>query len=378
MAIYMRRKFTARGSAAGAGIILAAVTLTMGILSSCGSSSSSSSHVAYVAGGQTSVSAFRINNGSGSVSPLPGSPYAAGSSPSSVVVHPSGQFVYVANRADSSLSLFTADSGNGALFEILPRTVGFGSSPAFMTMDAGGHLLFVANQGSGDVWVFKVGVDGVLAPVSSSPVGAAPGGMVLTPTGFLIVPVPSLSDVVVLKVGSTGILQFVGSYPVTNGVGGAAWAPVAPQTVNGTVQPPLPGFVYATNPGAGTVSVFAMQNDGALQPLPNLTLPGGTVPMVAASDLSGSFLYVANAGSGDLSQYKVNHVTGALSPFSAPTVGAGAAPGFIVTDPHGKFVYVGDTGSQSVMEFAINSDGSLSGTNTISPGFAPSWLAASP
>jgi len=366
------------GKAVKPNIVLAAAVLmtTLGILSGC--SSSSGSHVAYVTGGQASVASFRVSNGSGGVTPLAGSPYAAGNSPSSVVVHPSGQFVYVANQADSSISLFTADPASGSLSEVLPRTVGYGLSPAFMTMDVGGHFLFVANQGSSDVWAFQVLAGGSLSPVSSAPIGAAPGALLLTPTGFLIVPVPSFSDIVVLKVGSTGVLQFIGSFPASNGVGGVAWAPSAPQTINGVVQPPAPGFVYATNPAAGTVSVFALQTGGALQPIPSLTVAAGTTPMAMAVDLSGSFLYVANAGSGNVSQYKVDHTTGALTPFTTAAVNAGANPGFVVTDPHGRFVYVGDTGAQSVSEFSSNPDGSLSGTNAISPGFVPNSLAVSP
>lgn len=372
--IAMRQLFASVRPAFAVAMVLAAV----GIMTSCGSGGdSSNSHVTYVAGGQKSVSAFLVNAGSGSVRVLSGSPYAAGNSPSSVVVHPSGQMVYVANQADSSISLFTADPGNGALLEVLPRTAGFGTSPAFMTMDAGGHFLFVANQGSGDVQVFQIGVGGVLSAVSSAPIGSAPGALVLTPSGFLIVPVPRLSDIVMLKVGSNGVLQFVGSFPVSNGVGGVAWAPAAAQIINGVVQPPLPGFVYATNPAAGTVSVFAIQPGGAVLPQSALTVAAGTTPWVAATDLSGNFLYVANAGSSDVSQYKIDHNTGALTPFASP-VSAGASPGFIVADPHGKFVYVGEAGAQTVMEYKINSDGSLSGTNTISPGFAPSSLAASP
>ena len=376
------RKISVRRSAAvvRTALAVALALTTLGGLNGCGNSngSSSSSHVAYVAGGQKSISAFLVNDGSGKVSMPVGSPYVAGNSPSSVVVHPSGQFVYVANQADSSISLFTADPSNGSLTEVLPRSAGFGASPAFMTMDATGHFLFVANQGSNDVWSFQVGAGGVLTPVSSTPVGSAPGGLLLTPSGFLIVPVPNFSDIAVLSVSNSGLLHFVGSFPVSNGVGGVARAPAAPQTINGVVQPPTPGFVYATNPSGGTVSVFTLQSGGTLQPLPALTVAAGATPKAAAVDLSGKFLYVVNAGSGDVSQYKIDQASGALTPFSAATVGAGANPGFIVTDPHAKFVYVGDAGAQSVMQFSMNSDGSLASKSTISPGFSPSSLAASP
>src|SRR5579863_1515807 len=100
---------------------LAVVAAALGILSGC-SSSSKGSHVAYVVGGQNTVSAIRINNSSGAISVLVGSPYVAGNSPSSVVVHPSNKFLYVANQTDSTISLFNINSTTGALTEVLPRT----------------------------------------------------------------------------------------------------------------------------------------------------------------------------------------------------------------------------------------------------------------
>jgi len=354
-------------------MVLAVTALLTALLVVSGCSSSSGSHVVYVAGGLTSVATYRINNGSGSVGNLVGSPYVAGNSPSSVVVHPSGQYVYVANQADSTISLFTADPGNGTLTEVLPRTSGFGLSPAFMTMDVAGHFLFVANAVSNDVWAFSIGSGGVLTAVSSAPIGSAPGGLVLF-NGFLIVPVPNFSDIAVVSVSNTGVLQFVNSYPVTNGVGGIAVSSAA----GGIVGGPPAGFVYATNPGTGTVSAFAIQPGGALQAMPGLTIGAGTTPVAAAVDSSGSFLYVANAGSANVSQYKVNLTTGALTAFSTPTVAGGTNPVFMATDPQGKFVYEGNTGAQSITEFSINSDGSLNNLNTISPGFVPRGFAASP
>jgi 6-phosphogluconolactonase (cycloisomerase 2 family) len=345
-------------------VAVAAALTALGTLSGCSSffsSSPSATHLAYVVGGQTAVSAYRINDKSGNASLLVGSPYVAGNSPSSVVVHSSGQFLYVANAIDSTISLFTINSTTGALTEVLPRATA-AIAPAFMTMDSAGSFLFVANQGSNDVSMFQIGSAGTLTQVSSVSVGASPAGLTLTSSGFLYVPVPNFSAIAVLSVGS-GSLQFVGSVPVSNGIAGIA--------VDSGAK-----FLYATNPATGTVSGFAIQSDGSLAAVPGLRFGTGTTPVAAAVDLSGSFLYVANAGSASISQFTIDAATGALTAFSTPTVSVGTNPAFVVTDPGGKFVYVGNTGAKSVTELTITSKGSLSNTNTIDVGFVPRSLAA--
>ncbi len=346
-------------------VVAAVVALTaLGILIGC--SSSKATHLAYVAGGVNSVSAYRIDDRSGIASILVGSPYVAGNSPSSVVVHPSGRFLYVANQADSTISLYTINSTTGALTEILPRAPAGGLSPGFMTMDSGGSFLFVANQVSNDVWAFQIGTAGALtpvSPVSSVSVGSSPAGLDLTSSGFLYVPVPNFSAIAVLSVNSSGALQFVGSSPVSNGVAGIA--------VDSGAK-----FLYATNPAVNAVSGFNIQSDGSLVAVPGLTFGTGTTPVAALVDPTGSFLYVANSASTSISQFKIDTTTGALTAFPTTTVSVGTNPAFMVTDPGGKFVYVGNTGSKSVTELTINSNGSLTNSNTIDVGFVPRSFAA--
>jgi 6-phosphogluconolactonase (cycloisomerase 2 family) len=315
----------------------------------------------YVAGGVNDVSAYRIDNQSGNASLLIGSPYLAGNSPSSVVVHPSGQFLYVANEADNTISLFNINSTTGALTEVLPRMTS-GLSPAFMTMDSGGTLLFVADQISNDVSSFQIGASGALTPVSSVSVGASPAGLVLTTSGFLFVPVPTFSRIAVLSENS-GLLQTVGSFPVTDGVAGIA--------VDSAAK-----FLYATNPVSNTVSAYKIQSGGSLTAVPGLTFGTGTAPVAAVVDPRGSFLYVADSGSGNIFQFKIDTSTGAVTALTTPTVTVGTNPAFLFRDPGGTFVFVGNTGSRSVTEFSIKSDGSLINSKTINVGFVPRSLAA--
>ncbi len=65
---------------------------------------------AYVANsGSSNVSAYTINATTGALTAVPGSPFAAGTTPVSVTVDPSGKFAYVANSGSDTVSAYTID-----------------------------------------------------------------------------------------------------------------------------------------------------------------------------------------------------------------------------------------------------------------------------
>ena len=104
---------------------------------------------------------------SGAFQSILGSPFVAGNSPSSVIVHPSNKFLFVANQGEGTISLFTINANSGALTEVLPRTPA-GTSPIAMAMDSGGTFLFVANQGaSPTILTFSIGANGSLSAVGA-------------------------------------------------------------------------------------------------------------------------------------------------------------------------------------------------------------------
>src|SRR5215467_9628396 len=83
------------------------VAFALSVLLGCGGTSN---HLAYVTmPSLNAVSTLIINNSSGTLRPAFGSPFDAGRSPGSIVVHPSKKFLYVANQIDATISLFTID-----------------------------------------------------------------------------------------------------------------------------------------------------------------------------------------------------------------------------------------------------------------------------
>jgi len=117
----------------------------------------------------------------GSLSPVAGSPFAAGDGPSSVAAGgtSSFNFVYVANSKSNSISGYTVDAKNGSLAPLTSSPVAAGTLPTSMSFSID-RWLYVANLGSNDLSVFQTDWNtGLLTPIAGSPfaVGKQPSAV---------------------------------------------------------------------------------------------------------------------------------------------------------------------------------------------------------
>jgi 6-phosphogluconolactonase (cycloisomerase 2 family) len=343
-----------------AAVRLGFVGLTAIALSILGGCATPRIRFGYVATGE-GIFAFRFDAGTGTASQVFGSPFVAitsanvAASNSSVLVYPTGRFIYAANQNINSISRFTIDATTGALTEVFPRTPlvnssgAVGLSPAMMTMDSAGKYLFVANQITNDIWVFSIASSGALTFVSSAPLAATPLGMTLSASGNLLyVPVPIFSAVYAFSVSSGTLTQVGTPFVVAGGVGKVA-------------VDPNENFLYVPNPAINTVTVLRIHSDGSLA-LGAGAYATGTTPIAAATNPTGSVLYVANDGSSNLSQFEVNTTTGQLTQSTTATAATGTQPSSIVIDPEAKFVFVVNQQADTVSEYTFNGDGTLTST----------------
>ncbi len=72
-----------------------------------------------------------------------------------VVVHPSGKYVYVANRGHDSIAIFTVDAATGRLTAAGHESTQ-GKTPRNFNIDPSGTFLLAANQDSDSVVVFRL------------------------------------------------------------------------------------------------------------------------------------------------------------------------------------------------------------------------------
>ena len=91
-------------------------------------------------------------------------------SPSDIVIHPSGQYVYAAIRSANKLVVLSVDGETGAITPV--QTVDSGDGPRGITVDPDGRFLLCANTDAQEIRSFPIGEDGTLG--ESRPVAEVP------------------------------------------------------------------------------------------------------------------------------------------------------------------------------------------------------------
>jgi 6-phosphogluconolactonase (cycloisomerase 2 family) len=185
---------------------------------------------------------YKMDPTTGALTPVPGSPYTAGTVPQFITITPSGRFVYVTNFGDNTISGFSVDPANGSLTAIPGSPFTTGSEPAGITVHQSGKWLYKANYGSAVSTVSGFSINpttGVLTALAGSPYTAATGGV--RAVGLAID--PGGNFLYTANQTSGNISAF--NINLTNGV-------LTPNTISGPTFPAglLPAIVFATAPTA--------------------------------------------------------------------------------------------------------------------------------
>jgi 6-phosphogluconolactonase len=288
--------------------------------------------------GTNNVSAYRIHSGTGALTAVSGSPFAAGTTPTSVTVDPSGRFVYVANGGSNNISAFTINARTGALVAVSGSPFpdgGMDTTPVSVTVDPTGQFVYVVNNaaGSGSISTFTIEPGtGALTAVAGSPFGAgnvsSPGSMAVDPSGrFAYVTnqdmINSGYDMSAFAIGATmGALTFL-NYSSSLGAG-----------TDSVATDPLGQFIYTTqNVVSGLVAIsFNSTTDEFSLPLNAKVCIVDATPVSITVDPSGTFVYVANLGANDITACAINQITGDLHNISGEAkVAAGTNPVSVAT-----------------------------------------------
>jgi 6-phosphogluconolactonase len=357
---------------------LVLVVVLAGIAGSIGCTSSS--HYIYATlPAASQLAAFREDPFSGALTQLSGSPYTVGDGARSLVLHPSGKFLYVANpgQGENDISLFSIQ-GNGTLIEVPPRVsvAPLGSLPQLLVMDPAGSFLYVANALSNNISVFSIDSgSGALTQVTGSPflVGATPLAMQVTPSGsFLYVSI------------AAGNLQNNGSilaFSVNSGVL-ANLSPALTSTdginPNALVIDPTGGFLYVANTQSNSISIFSIASSGALNPIQGSPLDDTyNNPFSLLIDAKGQFLYVADQGSNNVAVYSISNglpvaLTTSTTTFAFATE---STPSVLAEDPNGRYLFVGNQGSPAGIQAFGVTGGNLNPLLTYKVGNTASSIA---
>jgi len=254
--------------------------------------------------GSDTVAVFGVGAG-GTLTPVPGSPFAAGGlAPASVGLV--GQTAVVADKAQDGVRPLAARPAGYATFTVEPGgalrpaapTVPLppGSSPT-QAFAVPGTDLVVSTEETGLLRTFRLRSGGTLVPGLGSPFalpasvfpgavrrsGVWPAGLSASPTAPVIYTgIPNLGEIAVYSYDAGGRLGFVASVG-DRGASLPCWSAVSRDGRR----------LYTANAGSDSVSVFDVGSDPRRpRQLQVLTLRGQGNPWNMAIDDSGRFLFV--------------------------------------------------------------------------------------
>lgn len=104
--------------------------------------------------------------------PTIGTSIASGTLPVAALQVLNGKFLYVANKTSNNVSAYSIDAGSGALTAIAGSPFTAGTGPSTLAFDSVNNLLLVGNSGSSDVSVYTVSTStGALSLVGTRSLG---------------------------------------------------------------------------------------------------------------------------------------------------------------------------------------------------------------
>jgi 6-phosphogluconolactonase len=259
---------------------------------------------------------------------------SGGVQPVSITLH--GRLVYVANAGAGGNSYSGFVLGRfGHLHPLHGSTVALpdGSQPGDILFNSDGTKVAATRVGTSLIDSFRVRWDGRLAAAPGSPIaaqGLGPFGSEFRPTDPRQLFVSNAHDgpgkgtVSAFSVNAVGSLTSIGASPFADLQTAPCWVEI---THDGR-------YLFTVNTAVSTISRFAIAPDGALTLLGSTALknPTGLMPVDARLDPSGRTLAVVDGGGNSVSTLAVRGGDLTELPSSPTPLPAGARPAGIVVE----------------------------------------------
>jgi len=272
------------------------------------------------------ISAFRIDAQSGQLTPVPGSPFAAGtpggSTNFSLAATPLARFLFSTDESSTQVHAFAINRGTGALAEVPGSPFDVGAFSEGLKVSPNGRFLVVGLKSIDAVGVFAISRDGALSPVAGSPFlasGAATAVDISCGSNRVFVSNAGLSIIDVYRMAVNGTLATVPGSPFPSG---------GTSTINALTLSADNRFLFTSNLFNDSVSSLAVSPAGVLQGVPGSPFPGDGFMGAIASTRAGDFVFASVVDESAVDGWRVNP-DGTLTPVPGRPFFTGAA-GFFV------------------------------------------------
>ena len=324
----------------------------------------------------------------GTLSVLSNSPYNNGIAAQSLAVNPANTFLYVATTngiyvylINSNGSITVQNSGTVAAQDMVATSMQVDSTGGYLL--AAGISTATSSQAIG---IYQIDSStGLLTALTGSPLalytGPSTSPSVVAPTSMLITP---NNTSVYVSLGSLGVQV------LTLGSGGGLSAGTAPTLLSpvtastspqdwGLASDPKSAFLFVTEINTG-LRVFSIGTGGSLSEVSGSPYAVGTGPTGVILDTTGSYVYVANKGSNNISAFTLAAASGKLTAVTGSPFGSGGQlPIAMVNDNSKTYIAVinsganGTTGNSDVQVFKFDAtvDGQLDAVSSATTGTDP-------
>lgn len=329
------------------------------------------------------VQIYTIDQATGTLTPLGGSPFAMPAAMDCIEFERTGKFGFASNGINSSTQLlsFSRDSNTGALTPL--TTITLPGTPTRVALDPLGKFLYVGlltnNLTSGAALGFSIdSTTGALTAIPGTPF-ALPntlGNFSFHPSGdFLYMANAGATSIDAYSVNrATGQLTAAGSIATC----------VNPSTLRFS---PDGKFAYsacfedaAFHPNSASVETFAVTANGTLTHLGTTPSSGSTFELNL--DPSGQFIYLGSngpivsvfaIGPDGIARFSRKYGVQSNQGFNM-TFAGGTAPVKHTT----KFAYISSSGDNKLSTYVVNADGTLGTPSGVSTQLGPVSLSLSP
>ena len=343
------------------------------------------------------IAVHALDAATGRLSPVPGSPFSSGGvGPVALVFNADGSQVYVPNYESNEVALLDVDSASGALR--LRETIKTRSGPWDLALAAGKAVppqppRFVAARASAGLALLDWD-QGHLSVAATANTAAAAGAVAVRPDGrFAYAASADGNTLTAVRIGSAGLSAVAGGTLATgrrptalaidvNGwylyaVNGAddsltAWYLDPDSGIPRSVQrapartgrrpvavtlDPAARYAFVVNTGSNNISVFRYLT--STMPLLidsrkyGSPFAAGQEPVALAVEPTGHYAYVANAGSSDISAYRIHHQSGALSALPGSPFKTAKRPLDLTVHPSGRWLFVASRDAAQISVYGI-------------------------
>jgi len=357
-----------------------------------------------IRGRDSVIEVLELDSKTGRLTQTSGSPYeTGGQGPAEIVFNDTGQRAYAINWDSNDVVQLDVSTNTGAL--TVREVVKTRSGPWSFVLAEGEKAVparaqaFAALGKNGLGWTS--GSD--LSAMRSQLIAGGVSALAVGPKQHLVYVIDSASDsLMALNLNKSGNMESVSNEQVATGKGPSDVAidrngwyayvtnagdntmsvyyideksgqpkPVKGSPFNTGKQPtsirldPAARYAYVVNAGDNTISVYRYRSN--VTPLVFETVyygspfATGKAPAGIEIDPTGRYAYVANAGSNDVSAYRIHHQTGALSGLPGSPFKAGQKPRSLLVHPNGQWLFVANHDSTDISVFRIETaQGALS------------------